>query len=124
MESNHNSALKVNESKFTQGKDNNFSNTPKELNPVFDDLNNPATFLNHFEELKQKSKEADQNKGLFKVMTANKWLELAKSTPVSEMLFSEFWHEGELCILFSDSNLGKSIGSITDSVGKLEKCFT
>ena len=36
-----------------QGKDNGF--TPKRLNPVFDDLNNPATILNHVEELKSKS---------------------------------------------------------------------
>jgi len=58
MENNHNSTLKVNESKFTQDKDNNFSNTPVKLNPVFDDLNNPATFLNHVEQLKVKSKAA------------------------------------------------------------------
>ena len=25
------------------------------------------------------------------------------------MLFSEFWHEGEICILFADTNVGKSI---------------
>jgi RecA-family ATPase len=25
------------------------------------------------------------------------------------MLFGKFWYEGELCILFADSNLGKSI---------------
>jgi len=25
------------------------------------------------------------------------------------MLFGEFWHEGELCILFADTNVGKSI---------------
>ena len=33
-----------------QFKDNEFQ--PKKLNPVFDDLNNPATILNHVEELK------------------------------------------------------------------------
>ena len=27
------------------------------LNPVFDDLNNPATILNHVEELKAKAKQ-------------------------------------------------------------------
>ncbi|HUH35295.1 MAG TPA: AAA family ATPase [Moheibacter sp.] len=98
-----------------------------ELNPNFDDLENlssplnqPETFLNHLNDLKEKANEAKQNKGLFKVKTANEWLELAKSTPIPEMLFGEFWHEGEISILFSDSNLGKSILSvqIADSISK------
>lgn len=93
------------------------------LNPVFDDLNpleQPEIWHNHFDELEQKRKDAEQNKGLFKVMTANERLELAKTTPVPEMLFGEFWHEGEICILFSDSNLGKSILAvqIADSISK------
>ena len=78
------------------------------LNPVFDDLNNPLeqpeVWNNHFDQLEQKRKEAEQNKGLFKVKTANEWLELAKTSPIPEMLFGEFWHEGEISILFSDSN--------------------
>lgn len=48
-------------------------------------------------------------KGLFIVKGANKWLEQAKARPVPKMLFGEFWFEGELCILFADTNLGKSI---------------
>lgn len=50
-----------------------------------------------------------ENKGLFKVMTATKWLNQAKTRPIPKMLFGEFWFEGELCILFADTNLGKSI---------------
>ena len=94
------------------------------LNPVFDDLNNPLeqpeVWSNHIDQLEQKRKEAEQNKGLFKVKTANEWLELAKTSPIPEMLFGEFWHEGEISILFSDSNLGKSILSvqIADSISK------
>jgi archaellum biogenesis ATPase FlaH len=90
------------------------------INPVFDDLINPATIINHVEELKQKLIEKEQNKGLFKVKTANEWLELAKTSPIPEMLFGEFWHEGEISILFSDSNLGKSILSvqIADSISR------
>lgn len=67
------------------------------------------------------------NKGLFNVKNANQWLEFAKSKPVPEMLFNEFWHEGEVCILFADSNLGKSILAvqIADyiSKGKAENGF-
>lgn len=40
-----------------QYKDNDFQGNIK-LNPVFDDLNNPATILNHVEELKKKSEAA------------------------------------------------------------------
>ncbi len=50
-----------------------------------------------------------ENKGLFKVMTANKWIEQAKTRPIPKMLFGELWFENELCILFADTNLGKSI---------------
>lgn len=90
------------------------------LNPVFDDLENPVTFLKHFEQLEKKRKESVKIKGLFKVMTANEWLEIAKKSPSPKTLFDEFWHEGELCILFSDSNLGKSILAvqIADSISK------
>lgn len=61
-------------------------------------------------EIIQNGIEADkENKGLFKVKTANKWIEQAKTRPVPKMLFGELWFENELCILFADTNLGKSI---------------
>jgi len=47
--------------------------------------------------------------GLFKAQSANEWLEEASQRPIPKMLFSEFWHEGEICILFAGSNLGKSL---------------
>ncbi len=47
--------------------------------------------------------------GLFTVKTANRWIAEANSRPIPSMLFGEFWFEGELCILFADTNLGKSI---------------
>lgn len=48
-------------------------------------------------------------RNLFQVKTANGWLQEAKHTPAPKMLFGEFWYEGELCILFADTNVGKSI---------------
>lgn len=62
----------------------------------------------------------DQNIGLFTVQPASKWIEQAKNRPIPKMLFSEFWHEGEVCILFSDTNLGKSIlgVQIANSISK------
>jgi len=53
--------------------------------------------------------QPDQPEGLFNVNTANHWMQQASERPVPKMLFGKFWFEGELCILFADSNLGKSI---------------
>lgn len=93
------------------------------LNPVFDELHNPETLLNHVQEIQKELEAKKQNKGLFKVKTANEWLIEAKTTPIPEMLFGEFWHENEICILFADSNLGKSILAvqIADSISKGEQ---
>jgi len=60
-------------------------------------------------QLEKRANEANESKGLFLVKTANRWIKEAKARPIPRMLFSEFWYEGELCILFSDTNLGKSI---------------
>jgi AAA domain/Winged helix-turn-helix DNA-binding len=53
-----------------------------------------------------------QDETLFTVKPANSWIDDAKTRPIPRMLFSEFWFEGELCILFSDTNLGKSIAAV------------
>jgi archaellum biogenesis ATPase FlaH len=46
---------------------------------------------------------------LFTVFTGNRWMELGEREPASKMLFGEFWHQGELCMLFADTNVGKSV---------------
>jgi len=55
---------------------------------------------------------------LLMIRSANQCLVDAHYRPVPQMLFGEFWHEEEICILFSDSNLGKSILAvqIADSI--------
>ena len=70
----------------------------------------------------QQINEAKESKGLFIVKTAARWIEQAKKRPIPEMLFGEFWHEGEICILFADTNLGKSILSVQigNSISKCE----
>ncbi|TWI93921.1 AAA domain-containing protein [Mucilaginibacter frigoritolerans] len=45
----------------------------------------------------------------FIIKPAADWLQLGNDQQHDEMLFGEFWHEGELCILFADTNVGKSI---------------
>jgi hypothetical protein len=50
----------------------------------------------------------------------NRWLMESAAMPNPRMLFSEFWFEGELCILFADANVGKSILAIQigDSISR------
>jgi archaellum biogenesis ATPase FlaH len=57
---------------------------------------------------------------LLKIRSVNQCIEDAKSRPIPKKLFGEFWYEGELCILFADTNLGKSILSvqIANSISK------
>jgi len=49
------------------------------------------------------------NKSLLKLKTASEWIEEAMSQPIPKMLFGDLWYEGEVNILFADTNLGKSI---------------
>jgi RecA-family ATPase len=77
---------------------------------LFDDtIFTPTEIQQEAEQLIKKGIEAKESKGLFTVMAANKWIDKAKTRPIPKMLFGEFWYEGELCILFADTNLGKSI---------------
>jgi RecA-family ATPase len=50
----------------------------------------------------------------------NNWIKEASLKPIPKMLFSEFWFEGELCVLFADTNVGKSILAvqIADSISQ------
>ncbi len=75
------------------------------------------------EQLINKGNEAKESKGLFTVKTANRWIEQAKTRPIPQMLFGELWFEGELCILFADTNLGKSILAVQigNSISKGEQ---
>jgi len=61
-----------------------------------------------------------KDNSLLKFKTANQCIADAMKKPIPKMLFSEFWHEGEICILFADSNLGKSILAtmIANSISK------
>ena len=75
------------------------------------------------EQLIMQGNEAKESIGLFIVKPANRWIEQAKIRPIPKMLFSEFWFEGELCILFADTNLGKSILAVQigDSISRGEQ---
>jgi len=49
------------------------------------------------------------NVGMFTVKSANDTIMEAKARPNPRPLWMKMWFEGEVCCLFSDSNLGKSI---------------
>jgi RecA-family ATPase len=53
--------------------------------------------------------QAEPIPNAFVSKTANQWLEEAKKRPAPVKLYDEFWCEGELCFLFADSGVGKSI---------------
>ncbi|MDR3591678.1 AAA family ATPase [Mucilaginibacter sp.] len=38
-----------------------------------------------------------------------KWVKSANRSAEAQMLFGHFWYQGELCILYADTNVGKSI---------------
>ena len=52
------------------------------------------------EKLIRQNTEAKESKGLFTVKSANSWIELAKTRPIPQMLFGEFWFESENTINF------------------------
>lgn len=51
----------------------------------------------------------DDDNNCFVIKKANDWIETAKSRPIPRMLFDVFWFELEVCILYADTNVGKSI---------------
>ncbi len=53
--------------------------------------------------------ESDGFKSLFKIQTAGQWIADSMKRPAPKKLCGEFWFEGEICILFADTNVGKSI---------------
>lgn len=61
--------------------------------------------------------------GPFVVMPASDWLSDSKTKPRPVPLYDNLFFEGELCILFGDTNLGKSILAvqIADELSKKQK---
>lgn len=60
-----------------------------------------------------KEEEEDYNlPPLFTLKPGNEWIDGAKFRPDPVPLWKSFWYEGEVCCLFADSNLGKSIYAV------------
>ncbi|MDE6236468.1 MAG: AAA family ATPase [Muribaculaceae bacterium] len=50
--------------------------------------------------------------GMLRIQSANEWIQEAQSRPDPKPLYLSLWYEGEVCCLFADSNLGKSIFAV------------
>lgn len=50
--------------------------------------------------------------GMFTIKTANQTIKEASLRPDPDALWMSLWYEGEVCCLFADSNLGKSIYAV------------
>ena len=70
---------------------------------------NPSAIKAEVERLAEQHLKANENKGFFVIKSVNEWIAQAKDRPIPKMLFGQLWYEHELCILFADTNLGKSI---------------
>jgi RecA-family ATPase len=68
----------------------------------------------------QQLNQPQTNDSTLMIRKANYWMDEARGRAIPKMLFGKFWHEGEVCILFADSNLGKSILAvqIADAITK------
>lgn len=60
----------------------------------------------------QLAAEVPEQIGMFAVKTANRTIKEAALRPNPDALWLSLWYEGEVCCLFSDSNLGKSIYAV------------
>ena len=85
--------------------------------PVAQDTTADAAFTKEWNALSQRHATP-----LFEDRTAYEWLEVAAAGSTPSMLFDSMWYEGELCILFADTNVGKSILAvqICDSISRGE----
>jgi RecA-family ATPase len=75
--------------------------------------------VNKFVDKVKDDQSLTQNQALV-IKPASQWIQESIKTPIPQQLFDSFWYEGELCILYSDSNLGKSILAVQigDSISK------
>ena len=76
----------------------------------------PEIPLNKFDisrDLVKNTMEPLINKVL-EIKTANDWIEEAKNKPIPFQLFGCLWYQGELAILFADTNLGKSVSGCSN----------
>ena len=67
--------------------------------------------------------DPEEARNLFTLCTGNRWMELGERQPEAKMLFGEFWYEHEICLLFANTNTGKSVLAvqIADAIARGRK---
>ncbi len=65
-----------------------------------------------------------QKTDLLFVKTAGEWMKQEYGKPMPRMLLGDLWLEGEMCILFADTNLGKSILAVQIGNNLAQGCCT
>ena len=61
---------------------------------------------------RQQAENIPAQSGMFSVKTANLTIQEAANRPNPVPLWLTLWYQGEVCCLFADSNLGKSIYAV------------
>ncbi len=79
------------------------------ISPKFKPLEIRKSFNYEIEKLAEDLTDSIASKDVLSVKPANQWIEEAKIRPNPKQLFGPLWHQNEICILFADTNLGKSI---------------
>lgn len=71
----------------------------------------------------EKAKRAPKRAGLFKIKTANDWVEEALNSPDPKMYFNDLIVQFENTVIFASSNVGKSILAvqIAEAIARVEK---
>jgi KaiC/GvpD/RAD55 family RecA-like ATPase len=92
-------------------KTNNFSGKDTDFST---DMQFPAqtAFADLMSIVNNPTEPKRESSGMLKIKTANEWAREAATRPNPNPLWLSLWHEGEVCCLFADSNLGKSIYAV------------
>ena len=69
----------------------------------------------------QLAENVPEKTGMLTVRTANRTIQEAANRPNPVPLWKSLWYEGEVCCLFADSNLGKSIYAVQIASSIAEK---
>jgi RecA-family ATPase len=86
-------------------------------------INSRVRFSEPLDKFKVVKDTLEYNGTAFTVKSANQWIKEAADKPVPQMILGELWFEGEICIMFADTNVGKSILAvqIANSITKGEE---
>ncbi len=114
------------EEAFRIKRDEDLAKIEHPLQPIFTPSSNDATCTMNIDEEPQPNFSFTDNPGdnpnvgLFTIKSANQFIDEAKNRPTPQKLFGQLWFEHEVCIMFADTNLGKSILAvqIADGISK------